>query len=676
MVDLENFLNSIKPASGSANTRGSGAAGETIKDTDNQFSAIFKSTVAAIKPAQSGKTLPPSGNPPIGAHYELQNRQLKSGLTVFVAGPEPSDQELSKFAADQGIDLSALKPQKTAGLPESSAHQNTVDPVGYHGVFGRQVDRPTHKPPTFSVDNSAGKKIGPQEPRLAGDADLEHSPMSPLPTMAGNPSPGTYLPLQSDQSNSSVQHSRIAQATVDLGNNTTAGLRDQPIAHQKHIEGSQQLQTDQLAKSASMPQHPKPKAAIQTESASAPNLQSLGAAKKGEVDALVDKSQPVIKGAAPQISEQLQSTGLPRLTDTDRSSRATEPNRVEVSVRTSAASANPTSLPIVEKSDLPVSLSVSMDTTSPEDDSRTVPNGAPNLLQSKTPNTPLTGEVANALKSHVDKSTSGHTVTTAGQPPQSLQSTPVSQPATAAGATSTSAIQSTNTDLTDPLPKQGPVAKLDIGALRVGLVQSTHKAIPVPRVPVVVEPINLQPTQVSGVSSVSETPTLPLPSSIADSAEKHSAQVLREAPATDSSVVRDQFSQMSKTLTEALGQRIVAQLARGEWRVEMQLHPTNLGRVEIHLEMKNGELEANFYTANQITRELINEGLPRLRHALEQQGMETAYRGLEQGNQGKSNGNSAGQDNPREQYVQAPSVESSTEPTTDSTTPDGLDILI
>jgi flagellar hook-length control protein FliK len=252
----------------------------------------------------------------------------------------------------------------------------------------------------------------------------------------------------------------------------------------------------------------------------------------------------------------------------------------------------------------------------------------------------------------------------------------VSQPATAAGATSTSAIQSTNTDLTDPLPKQGPVAKLDIGALRVGLVQSTHKAIPVSRVPVVVEPINLQPTQVSGVSSVSETPTLPLPSSIADSAEKHSAQVLREAPATDSSVVRDQFSQLSKTLSEALGQRIVAQLARGQWRVEMQLHPTNLGRVEIHLEMKNGELEANFYTANQITRELINEGLPRLRHALEQQGMETAYRGLEQGNQGKSNGNSTGQDNPREQHVQAPSVESSTEPTTDSKAPDGLDILI
>ncbi|MGB1159087.1 MAG: flagellar hook-length control protein FliK [Porticoccaceae bacterium] len=673
MVDLENFLNSIKPASGPANTRGLGAGGETIKDTDNQFSAIFKSTVAAIKPAQSGKTLPPSGNPPIGAHYELQNRQLKSGLTVFVAGPEPSDQELSKFAADQGIDLSALKPQKTAGLPESSAHQNTVDPVGYHGVFGRQVDRPTHKPPTFSVDNSAGKKIGPQGPRLAGDADLEHSPMSPLPTMAGNPSPGTYLPLQSDQSNSSVQHSRIAQATVDLGNNTIAGLRDQPIAHQKHIEGSQQLHTDQLAKSASMPQHPKPKAAIQTESASAPNLQSLGAAKKGEADALIDKSEPVIKGAAPQPPEQLQSTGLPRLTDTDRSSRATEPNRVGVSVRASAASANPTSLPTVEKSDLPVSLTVSKDTTSPEGDSRTVPNGAPNLLQSKTPNKPLTGEVANALKSRVDRPTSGHTVTTAGQPPQSQQSTPVSQPAT---ATATDAIQSTNTDLTDPLPKQGLVGKLDIGALRVGLVQSTHKAIPVSKVPVVVEPINLQPTQLSGVSSVSETPTLPLPSSIADSAEKHSAQVLREAPATDSSVVRDQFSQMSKTLTEALGQRIVAQLARGEWRVEMQLHPTNLGRVEIHLEMKNGELEANFYTANQITRELINEGLPRLRHALEQQGMETAYRGLEQGNQGKSNGNSAGQDNPREQYVQAPSVESSTEPTTDSTAPDGLDILI
>lgn len=133
---------------------------------------------------------------------------------------------------------------------------------------------------------------------------------------------------------------------------------------------------------------------------------------------------------------------------------------------------------------------------------------------------------------------------------------------------------------------------------------------------------------------------------------------------------------MSKILSEALGQRIIAQLARGEWRVEMQLHPASLGRIEVHLEMKNGELEANFYTANQTTKELINEGLPRLRHALEQQGMETAHRGLEQGNQGKSNGSSTGQNNSREQYAEAQSAETAPDRPTDTVTDDGLDILI
>jgi flagellar hook-length control protein FliK len=60
--------------------------------------------------------------------------------------------------------------------------------------------------------------------------------------------------------------------------------------------------------------------------------------------------------------------------------------------------------------------------------------------------------------------------------------------------------------------------------------------------------------------------------------------------------------------------------------------------------MKNGELEANFHSANSATRELLADSMPRLRAALEQHGMETAYLGLELGNQGRSDENSTGQE--------------------------------
>ena len=72
----------------------------------------------------------------------------------------------------------------------------------------------------------------------------------------------------------------------------------------------------------------------------------------------------------------------------------------------------------------------------------------------------------------------------------------------------------------------------------------------------------------------------------------------------------------------------------------MDLHPKSLGRIEVQLEMKNGELEARFIAANATTRDLINEGMPRLREALQEHGTETASMDLGSANQGASDGKS------------------------------------
>ena len=155
----------------------------------------------------------------------------------------------------------------------------------------------------------------------------------------------------------------------------------------------------------------------------------------------------------------------------------------------------------------------------------------------------------------------------------------------------------------------------------------------------------------------------PLPESLPEDAMQ---QALRK---------QDEQMEMSRRLTEALGQRLTAQITRGAWRVEMDLHPKSLGRIEIQLEMKNGEIEANFHAANSATRELLAESMPRLRSALEEHGMETAYIGLELANQGKSDGNSTAGQQPEDVAETAAAEPQSTE-VSGQPSADGLDVLV
>lgn len=96
------------------------------------------------------------------------------------------------------------------------------------------------------------------------------------------------------------------------------------------------------------------------------------------------------------------------------------------------------------------------------------------------------------------------------------------------------------------------------------------------------------------------------------------------AAQTDIDLRAEQYEKLSHRLAEALGQRLSAQIARGEWKVELALKPHNLGTVDIQLTMKNGALEASFNASEASTRELINDGMPKLKEVLEKSGMELA----------------------------------------------------
>jgi flagellar hook-length control protein FliK len=97
-----------------------------------------------------------------------------------------------------------------------------------------------------------------------------------------------------------------------------------------------------------------------------------------------------------------------------------------------------------------------------------------------------------------------------------------------------------------------------------------------------------------------------------------------------------------RQLSEALGQRLAANIAAGHYRLTFNVNPRELGAIDVVMEMRDGRLEAQINTSNAVTRELLGDSLPRLRDALQQSGVNLAQ--LQVGSdaqQGQSQGREA-----------------------------------
>ena len=97
-----------------------------------------------------------------------------------------------------------------------------------------------------------------------------------------------------------------------------------------------------------------------------------------------------------------------------------------------------------------------------------------------------------------------------------------------------------------------------------------------------------------------------------------------------------------RQLSEALGQRLAANIAAGHYRLTFNVNPRELGAIDVVMEMRDGRLDAQINTSNAVTRELLGDSLPRLRDALQQSGVNLAQ--LQVGSdtqQGQSQGREA-----------------------------------
>jgi hypothetical protein len=116
-----------------------------------------------------------------------------------------------------------------------------------------------------------------------------------------------------------------------------------------------------------------------------------------------------------------------------------------------------------------------------------------------------------------------------------------------------------------------------------------------------------------------------------------------------------QIQDLADKLGKAMGERLQEQLERGEWKLQLKLNPAHLGKIDVELDMSANGLDAIFKTDNQLTRELIAQGMNKLKDSLAQSGMTVANVWVNSENQRGSGGNSTPRQNSEsDKHVSAP----------------------
>ena len=91
------------------------------------------------------------------------------------------------------------------------------------------------------------------------------------------------------------------------------------------------------------------------------------------------------------------------------------------------------------------------------------------------------------------------------------------------------------------------------------------------------------------------------------------------------------YQDLSDKLSTELAGRMHQQLNEGQWKMKLGLKPSHLGAVDIELEMRDGKLSAVINADNATTQQLLNQGSPRLREALNALGWDQASVNIGQG---------------------------------------------
>ncbi|PUE57955.1 hypothetical protein B9Z45_07650 [Limnohabitans sp. 2KL-17] len=86
----------------------------------------------------------------------------------------------------------------------------------------------------------------------------------------------------------------------------------------------------------------------------------------------------------------------------------------------------------------------------------------------------------------------------------------------------------------------------------------------------------------------------------------------------------ENIQNLAEKMGQAVGQRILSEIEKGQWHLKISLRPATLGHIEVEMRMRSGEMDAVFTAQNAVTRELLQDGMSKLKDTLSQVGMDVA----------------------------------------------------
>ena len=142
----------------------------------------------------------------------------------------------------------------------------------------------------------------------------------------------------------------------------------------------------------------------------------------------------------------------------------------------------------------------------------------------------------------------------------------------------------------------------------------------------------------------------------------------------------ENIQNLADKMGQAVGQRILSEMEKGQWHLKLQLRPATLGHIEVEMRMRSGEFDAVFTAPNATTRDLLQDGMGKLRETLAQMGMDVANIHVGNGQTGQSGGDSTpgtpkGKTSRVEASAPASTAETTRAPRVKDPT-DGLDVLV
>lgn len=149
---------------------------------------------------------------------------------------------------------------------------------------------------------------------------------------------------------------------------------------------------------------------------------------------------------------------------------------------------------------------------------------------------------------------------------------------------------------------------------------------------------------------------------------------------SDATERSENIQNLAEKMGQAVGKRMLTEIEKGQWHLKLQLRPATLGHIEVEMRMLSGQLDAVFNAPQALTRELLQEGMTRLKETLNQMGMDVASMQVKDG-QTRQNG---GKSTPNQATKSTDLVNNDSKSTNSSTTTvarhkmgeDGWDVLV